>query len=109
MHFQRLLDSMSRNQSENDFNNITQSLLIVVAGNHPLLKDLQGAEHLFRHHCKWRQCIYFIAMVTGSSLKYRNMVHTGKKKKDMKENKLYTAIEMQREDQPNRPHSLRNN
>lgn len=47
-------------------------------------------------------------MVTESSLKYRNMVHK-EKKKEMKENKRYTAIEMQREDQTNRLHSLRNN
>lgn len=106
MHFQTLLDLMSQNQSENYFNNIAHSFLIMAVGNYPLLKDLHRDEYLFRHHCKWRQCIYFIAMVTKSSMKYRNMVH---KEKRMKKNKLYTALEMQKKAQTNRLHSLRNN
>lgn len=97
---------MSQSQSENYFNDTARSLLIMVAGNYPLLKGLHRDEYLFRHHCKWRQCIYFIAMVTKSSTKYRNMAH---KEKRMKKNKWYTALEMQKKDQINRLHSLRNN
>lgn len=52
MHFQRLLGLMSQNQSENYFSNIAHSLLIMVVGNYPLLKDLHRDEYLFRHHCK---------------------------------------------------------
>lgn len=80
MHFQRLLDLMSQNQSENYFNNIAHRPFIMMVGNYPLLKDLHRDEYLFRHHCKRRQCIYFIAMVTKSSMKYRNMVQKKKKK-----------------------------
>lgn len=52
MHFQRLLGLMSQNQSENYFSTIAHSLLIMVVGNYPLLKDLHRDEYLFRHHCK---------------------------------------------------------
>lgn len=106
MYFQRFLDSMSQNQSENYFCNIAQSHLIMVVGNCPLLKGFHRDEYLFRHHCKWRQCIYFIAMVTKSSMKYINTVH---KEKRMKKNKWYTALEMQKKDQTNKLHGLRNN
>lgn len=82
MRFQRLLDLMSQNQSENDFSNIAHRRLITAVGNYPLLKDLHRDEYLFRHHCRRRQCIYFIAMVTKSSMKYRNTVRKEKKNED---------------------------